>query len=653
MSDNENKEKTKDRFSLNKGEYSFSFTKEQLDTEMENLREVYPVVRLIDGQKLQNGSCLLFDDDAICGRKVCAKLLQEGGEREWTFYIGTEGRKVSARYVNVEGEDRVLMCISPTQSGQDPFDKRLLYIDSLTGAYNRRFYEDELRKQRLFAGVAIIDLDDFKTVNDTLGHHTGDIALRMVAETILRSMRSTDMLVRIGGDEFVLIMPNVDSEAFSRRLETISRSVSQSSVPGYDEVNLTVSIGGIISKGNTIEEALRQADDLMYRAKNNYRVSVVTDADAVDANKFHKPLLLIVDDSQINRTILSEMLKDEYEIIEVDRGNKAIEVLREYGNEITVVLLDIIMPGMSGFDVLSVMSHNGWIEDIPVVMISSEDSDDVIFRAYEQGASDYVSRPFDMRVVRQRVNNVMRLYARQRRLSALLAQQYYEREKSSNTLVNIMGGAMELRNGESGPHVLHVRNLTEILLDCLLKKTDRYVISGRKRSAIILSSVMHDIGKLAIPDVILNKPGKLTDEEFEIMKSHTVKGSEMLNNLNMYSDNPLLIETAHDICRWHHERYDGNGYPDHLQGDKIPISAQIVSLADVYDALTSERVYKDAYSHEEAMQMILNNECGVFNPLLIECLVEMESRILEELNIPSLTPPLSASQNKGEVSNDE
>lgn len=234
----------------------------------------------------------------------------------------------------------------------------------------------------------------------------------------------------------------------------------------------------------------------------------------------------------------------------------------------------------------------------------------------------------------------MRLYAKQRRLSSLLAQQFIEREKDSTMLVNIMGGAMELRNGESGPHVLHVRNLTEILLERLVQKSDKYIIRGKERSAIAMASTLHDIGKLAIPDAVLNKPGKLTEEEFEIMKTHTVRGAEMLEKLDEYNDNPTLIRTAHDICRWHHERYDGSGYPDGLKGDDIPISAQVVALADVYDALTSERVYKHAVPHEEAMRMILSGECGAFNPLLLDCLVDVQERIAEELDVPALTPPL-------------
>lgn len=624
---------------LNKAQ-AVSYTGRQMAQELNNLGKVYPVARILDKHDCENSSCLLFDDGSTCGKKVCQRLLENGGEYEWSLRMGPDGHEAKARYVTVDGEPRVLLCVAPTTGHDEEFDKRLLYVDSLTEAFNRRFYEEELRKQELYAGVAIVDLDDFKLINDTLGHHTGDLALKAATRVMLNCIRDTDMLVRYGGDEFVLVMPNIERSVFSRRLQAISKAVSQTPIPGHDEIYLSVSIGGVISQGITVENALRQADSFMYRAKY-HKNSVITDADKVDTVENQKPLLLIVDDSEVNRIILSEMLKDEYEILEVDRGTKAIKVLEDRGKEVAIVLLDIVMPEMNGFEVLSVMSHRGWIEDIPVIMISSEDSDDTVLQAYEQGASDYISRPFDMRVVKQRVSNVMRLYARQRRLSALLARQYYEREKDSNVLVNIMGGAMELRNGESGPHVLHVRNLTEILLGCLLQKTSKYSVRGKERSAIAMASVLHDIGKLAIPDNILNKPGSLTKEEFEIMKTHTTLGSDMLNKLNMYDDSSLLIKVAHDICRWHHERWDGNGYPDGLKGDEIPISAQVVSLADVYDALTSERVYKSAISHDEAIKMILNGECGVFNPLLLECLMDVEDRIKGDINLANLTPPPS------------
>ena len=358
---------------------------------------------------------------------------------------------------------------------------------------------------------------------------------------------------------------------------------------------------------------------------------MITDADPLESSEFRKPLLLIADDAEMNRMILREMLDDEYEVIEAVNGLEAVKLLQEHGKEISLVLLDIIMPVMSGFDVLSHMVSTDLIADVPVIMISSENSEDAVLRAYELGASDFISRPFDARVVRQRVSNIMRLYTRQRRLSALLSRQYYEREKANSILLDIMGGVMDMHNGGSGAHAWHVRAITDILIERLIAKTDKYNITRKDRSNITTASMLHDIGKLAIPDNVLNKPQGLTSEEFEIMKTHTVKGADMLAGLDACDAYPRFFRTACEICRWHHERWDGGGYPDGLKGDQIPISAQVVSLADTYDALTSERVYKSVLPHERAVEMILRGECGEFNPLLIECFEESSDRIAEEV----------------------
>ncbi len=616
-------------------------TRDQAEDEIRHLSNVFPVVRLLDAQSVEEEeSCLLHGQDCPCMRKVASSVLHNGGEETRMLRVGDNRHRATVRYLEVDGEPNVLLYALPVESETEPAaDPALLYIDALTGVYNRRFYEDKVRRQRMFAGVAVIDLDDFKLVNDALGHHAGDLAISAAARAMKSRVRESDILLRYGGDEFVLVLPNISEDDFVRKLESISKQVAQTTVPGYDQMSLSVSIGGVLSNGSTVEEAVKRADSLMYRAKQR-RNSVITEADVAGTPEFRKPLLLIVDDSEMNREILKEMLHDEYDIIEAANGKQGISYLEQYGAEISLVLLDIIMPVVNGFEVLSRMVRSGWIEDIPVIMISSEESDEAVLRAYELGASDYIGRPFDMRVVRQRVSNIMRLYARQRRLSNLLAQQYYEREKDSNMLVNIMGGAMELRNGESGPHVLHVRNLTDILLERLVQKTDRYALSSADRNTIAMASTLHDIGKLAITDSVLNKPGRLTPEEYDVMKTHTTLGAQMLEKLNMYSSSPILLKVAHEICRWHHERWDGSGYPDGLKGDEIPISAQVVSLADVYDALTSARVYKEAVGHDEAMRMILDGECGTFNPILIECLVDVQERIRLEIEEPMLTPPL-------------
>ena len=615
-------------------------SRDELEAEMGRLLGVYPVVRFLDEDDIEEDeSCLLYGGACVCVRGVCKDVLRNGGSRMHRVLMGNQVHRASARYVNVDGKPGVLMCAQPVDAvASGMLSEELLYHDALSGAYNRRFYEDNLRNQHVFAGVAVLDLDDFKLVNDTLGHHAGDVAIKTAVSVLRSCIRSTDMLVRYGGDEFVLVIPGISADVFARKLQDMGDKLAETPVPGYENINLTVSIGGVLSEGRTAEEAVRQADGLMYKAKGRKNF-VITDSDNLDPYEFHKPLLLVVDDSEMNRAILSEMLKDQYEILEADCGEAGIARLEQHGSGISIVLLDIVMPGADGFDVLSCMSRNGWIDDIPVIMISSEDSDDSVLRAYELGASDYISRPFDKRIVRQRVSNIMRLYTKQRRLSTMLAQQFYERERESRMLVDIMGGAMELRNGESGPHVQHVRKLTEMMLEHLMRKTDRYHITSSDRATIAAASTLHDLGKLSIPDNILNKPGRLTSEEFEIMKTHTTVGADMLEGMAQYRDS-ALVRAARDICRWHHERYDGSGYPDGLKGEEIPISAQVVALVDVYDALTSDRVYKKAFSHEKAMHMILNGDCGAFNPLLIDCLIDLQDRIVAEKDEEDPPPPL-------------
>lgn len=341
--------------------------------------------------------------------------------------------------------------------------------------------------------------------------------------------------------------------------------------------------------------------------------------------------ILIADDSEMNRAILAEMLEDEYDILEAENGKEAIAVIQEQGMNLSLILLDIVMPEMDGFGVLSEMNRNHWIEDIPVIMISSERGAEQIERAYQLGATDFISRPFDALIVHKRVVNTILLYTKQKNLVNLVAQQMYEKEEQSTLMIDILGHIVEFRNGESGMHVRHVHTLTEMFLNALNKKENPYHLSQADISIIATASALHDIGKISIPEDILNKPGKLTDEEFNIMKTHTTIGADMLENLPIHQDKPL-VRISYEICRWHHERYDGRGYPDGLVGDNIPISAQIVALADVYDALTSKRVYKEPYSHEKATQMILNGECGAFNPLLLSCLVELSDDIRQNLD---------------------
>ncbi|MDE5861521.1 MAG: response regulator [Ruminococcus sp.] len=344
-----------------------------------------------------------------------------------------------------------------------------------------------------------------------------------------------------------------------------------------------------------------------------------------------KQKILIVDDCTMNREILIDMLQNEFDIMEAVDGLQAIRIIKEYNTSIDLMILDIIMPEADGFEVLAVMNETHIINDVPVIMISAENEDSFIERAYEMGVTDYISRPFNIAVVRRRVTNALGLHAKHKKLLEIITEQVFEKEKNNNMMINILSHIVESRNGESGMHTLNIFSITNVLLNKLVEKTDKYKLSSRDMSLITTASSLHDIGKIGVPENILNKPGRFTPEEFAIMKTHTTIGASLLDEMSVYQDEPL-VKTAREICRWHHERYDGKGYPDGLKGDEIPISAQIVSVADVYDALTSERCYKKAYSHEQAFNMILNGECGQFSPLLMECLKESHDDIIKELN---------------------
>ncbi len=344
----------------------------------------------------------------------------------------------------------------------------------------------------------------------------------------------------------------------------------------------------------------------------------------------YKETILIVDDSALNRMVLIEILgKENYTFLEAENGQQAVELL-DCHPEVDLLLLDITMPEIDGFGVLEAMNQYHWIEETPVIMISAEDSYTFVERAYDLGASDYITRPFDARVVCRRVSNTLMLYAKQKRLVQMVAEQVYEKEKVSNTMISILSHIVEFRNNESGLHVVHIRTITELLLRRLRKKTDRYPLTEADISLISTASALHDIGKINIPEQILNKPGRLTKEEFEIVKTHSAVGEHMLRQIP-FNQNEPLVKIAREICRWHHERWDGRGYPDGLKGDEIPISAQVVSLADVYDALTSERCYKAAFDHDTALNMIVNGECGAFNPLLLECLMDGADQIKQAM----------------------
>lgn len=631
-------------------------TLEEVKRLADGFRKLYDDARIFgvrDGRKVRAddtaGECYAcLRNGYPCRKCVAASALDEKREKCKIESFGRDIALITAQYMEIEGQPYVLETVQllPDGSIMEPDEGEYLlakmtgyntklYHDALTGIYNRRYYEDIARNMSGPSGVAIMDLDDFKVHNDTYGHHGGDIALEVVADVVKGNIRKCDSLIRFGGDEFLLILANMPEKSLKKKLEKIRDQVHAAVIHECPHLRVSVSIGGVVQgEHETMDSAVRRADRLLYHAKATKNEAVVESdsilSESVQTKNCVKPLILIVDDCDMNREILREILSSDYSIVEACGGEEALSMIHQFGTGISLVLLDIVMPGMDGFEVLSYMNQDHTIEDIPVIMISSEDSEAFIRRAYEMGASDYVSRPFDAKVVYRRVTNNIKLYAKQRRLIRMVTEQIREREENVSMLVGVLSQIVEFQNGESGLHVKHIRRFTECILDCLIEKDPDLHLGTKERENIPLASALHDIGKIAVDDKILNKPGRLTPEEFEAMKLHTVYGAKMLEELQPYYDEPLL-KTATDIAHWHHERWDGRGYPDGLVGDAIPLSAQIVSLADVYDALTSERCYKKAYSHDKAVEMILNGECGVFNPKLVECFVEIQNVLREEL----------------------
>lgn len=602
-------------------------TSAQAELEMKALRRVFPEVSLIDENEIKSNSAGVNPTtvNAFYEKKQLTRL----------ELVGNDIYQIVAEYVEIDGKPCVIEMIKPLSGehlvcpgGLEQFSGLVksgnMYIDQLTGALDRRYYEEFLRNTRVNAGVVMIDIDDFSLYNDSQGHTAGDEALKASADAIRRSVRMTDTVIRYGGDEFLVIMPGLTEDRFAQQMRYIRRQIRKVEIAGRGEAKLSVSIGGVLAGNELLSSAVERAGKLMFVSQGQDNAA----GDGESAISSKKLNVLIVDDSRLNREILSSMLGDQFSIMEASSGEECLELLKQYGTGISIVLLDILMPGMSGFDVLRYMNSDHWIDDIPVIMISSDYTAESVREAYDLGVTDYIRRPFDSKIVFHRVFNTIKLYSKQRRLVHLVTDQINEKEKNNDMMISILSHIVEFRNGESGMHVVHIRMLTEMLLEQLVKRTDRYALDNNTRMLITTGSALHDIGKIGIDDKILNKPGRLTPEEFEEMKKHTIIGAEMLKSLGRYQNEPL-IKTAHEICRWHHERYDGRGYPDGLRGDEIPISAQVVSIADVYDALVSERVYKKALPHETAIKMINNGECGMFNPILLDCMMSIQEEIKE------------------------
>ena len=575
-----------------------AMTRQQAEQEMEQLRKVFPSVRMLTAEQVQAGEAV---GDAA------RQALEEKTTHSRMEYRGQELYEVTALFAQVEGTPCVLelerrldriMLLDPEESEQ-LFNnlaeyRGKLYRDAVTGAYNERYYQEKYRSRILTAGVAVLRVDDFKAANDVYGRYAGNSVLETVAGVLRRNLGEKDRLIRRGEDRLLLLLPEVGQSDFGQKLEHLRLQLAAAGVPGYSHLHISVSIGGVWIRDGEVSAAVEHAERLATYAQMQ-KNTVITEQQperTAAAPVHRRQSVLIVDDSELNRKMLGQMLGSRFDIAEAASGEACLQLL----------------------------------EQIPVIMISSEDTVDAVRRAFDLGASDYISRPFDAKVVYQRIINTIQLYAKQRRLSAMAADLAFEKERASRMMIGILSQVVEKRNGESRDHVQRVAQLTSMLLAGLAQKTDRYPLTREMRRTIATAAALHDIGKMEICEDLLHKEGPLTEAERHTLQSHTLLGAQMLEEQPECRDD-AFARTAYNICRWHHERYDGGGYPDGLQGEQIPIEAQVVGLADVYERLVSRPVDGHARTHSEVVQMICTGVCGAFNPLLLDCLQDMEAEI--------------------------
>lgn len=609
-----------------------SMTRQQAEQEMEQLRKVFPSVRMLTAEQVQAGEAV---GDAA------RQALEEKTTHSRMEYRGQELYEVTALFAQVEGTPCVLelerrldriMLLDPEESEQ-LFNnlaeyRGKLYRDAVTGAYNERYYQEKYRSRILTAGVAVLRVDDFKAANDVYGRYAGNSVLETVAGVLRRNLGEKDRLIRRGEDRLLLLLPEVGQSDFGQKLEHLRLQLAAAGVPGYSHLHISVSIGGVWIRDGEVSAAVEHAERLATYAQMQ-KNTVITEQQperTAAAPVHRRQSVLIVDDSELIRKMLGQMLGSRFDIAEAASGEACLQLLEQNATGISIVLLDIHMPGIDGFTVLEEMNQKNLLEQIPVIMISSEDTVDAVRRAFDLGASDYISRPFDAKVVYQRIINTIQLYAKQRRLSAMAADLAFEKERASRMMIGILSQVVEKRNGESRDHVQRVAQLTSMLLAGLAQKTDRYPLTREMRRTIATAAALHDIGKMEICEDLLHKEGPLTEAERRTLQSHTLLGAQMLEEQPECRDD-AFARTAYNICRWHHERYDGGGYPDGLQGEQIPIEAQVVGLADVYERLVSRPVDGHARTHSEVVQMICTGVCGAFNPLLLDCLQDMEAEI--------------------------
>lgn len=509
--------------------------------------------------------------------------------------------------------------------------------DLLTGLFNRGTFEKKVdadldRQKNGMCAMLLMDVDNLKIINDVYGHQTGDLAINLVASQLMNICKKGALLSRTGGDEFCIYIPSAESQEQLQMLaEQMIGVVQQIELPDFTEVRISASVGTVFlhRTDSTFDVLYSRADVALFQAKQNGRNRTELYSSVLAQREQFSQSVLLVSRAGSQQRDIRRVFENRFNIIEADSDAGAIQMIEEMQDKLVIVLTELYAHEIDGFVILDYMRRMDYIKTVPVVFMAAEYIEDVYKNAYSHGVIDIVTEPIDLYSLSSRLNNIIDLYQHKNNLEVMTRKQTEKIQRQNEKIIDSLGTVVEFRDMESGAHIQRVKTFTRLLAKQVMQDCPEYELTAHKIQCITEASPLHDVGKIAISDTILLKPGKLTPEEFEIMKTHTTKGWDIIMRL-LDEDEPEYVMYCSSIAKYHHEKYDGKGYPEGLFEDDIPICAQIVSVADVYDALVSRRCYKNAFGYETAFGMIVNGECGMFNPKLIKCLHKVRSQFEEQ-----------------------
>lgn len=512
--------------------------------------------------------------------------------------------------------------------------------DALTGLYNRGLFEKKVNEDLSDddngnCAMVIVDIDNLKAINNIFSHEAGDLVLNIIATTLLMLCRNHNIISRTSGDEFCIYIPNMTGiTELKRYMNQVSELIQFTDVPGYAGVNISTVMGAAIlaRKDASFQRLFARTRISVEKAKSDREIKLEIYNENINYEKSKDQILLIVSNNQRKIQDIKGVFGSKYSIRAANSSEKALKLIDNYYENIAIVLSDIYAQDIDGFVVLDHMRRMDYIKRVPIIFWSKQYNEDIYKNAFSHGVIDIISEPYDYYSISSRLQNTIELYQHKNHLEEMTRRQTMRIERLNAKIIDSLGAVVEFRDIESGDHIKRVKAFTQIIAAEVMNECPEYELTQWKIKMITEASPLHDVGKIAISDKILLKPGRLTVEEFDIMKTHTTRGYDIVNQIFNDDDDEYKYYCS-AIARFHHEKYDGKGYPDGISGDDIPICAQIVSIADVYDALISKRCYKDAYSISQAYNMIMNGECGVFNPKLLSCFTKVKPQLEQKARI--------------------